>query len=61
MKHVYPLTHELTPWFAWYPVKTQDAGWIWLETVLFHQTFVDLLDHGLTFNWYWKNAPPETI
>lgn len=20
-------------WFAWYPVKTQDRGWVWLKTV----------------------------
>lgn len=21
-------------WFAWYPVKTENKGWVWLDTVL---------------------------
>lgn len=22
-----------TKWFAWYPVKTQDSGWVWWKTI----------------------------
>lgn len=28
-----PRLHEWHPWFAWYPVKTIDARWVWLERV----------------------------
>ncbi len=24
---------EISRWYAWYPVKTENDGWVWLEVV----------------------------
>lgn len=31
MKHTDYITEDY--WFAWRPVKTQNAGWVWLKRV----------------------------
>ena len=28
-----PTSLEWRKWFAWYPVRTEDEKWVWLETV----------------------------
>ena len=35
----YKKWHAWTNWFAWYPVRTEQNEWVWLETVECKGTF----------------------
>lgn len=43
-------------WFAWYPVRTEDAGWVWLTTVLVMEDDTDMEYLGLDTKYmYFKD------
>ncbi|AER47992.1 hypothetical protein SEA_HANNACONDA_139 [Mycobacterium phage Hannaconda] len=43
----------LVPFFAWRPVNTRDAGWVWLRRVSRRRAYMDPLLSGPTCGPWW--------
>lgn len=58
-----PRELDARPWFAWFPVVTEDGGWAWLRRIWCRKEFLGrrtarLGDCDLLIWHYYKSEPP---